>query len=249
MNVTYHKWWSPALGRDMELKVYGHAGKPAVVFPSSGGRFYDFEDNGMVDSVAHFVRDGRVVLYAVDSLDHESWLNYDIDPGRRADRHDAYERYVLEEVAPFIQSRRQDVRRLMTTGCSMGAFHAVNFHLRYPNTFDLSIGLSGLYGPRFLLGDYMDDRIYFYFPLTYLPGLEDPAYLDPLRESRVVTCVGQGPWERCDQYDSISETAALADILEDKRIPHWADFWGHDVAHEWGWWRRQLPYFFGELDL
>lgn len=249
MNVTYHKWWSPALGRDMELKVYGHAGKPTVVFPSSGGRFYDYENNGMVDSVADFVRGGRVVLYAVDSVDHESWLNHAVEPARRADRHDAYERYVLEEVIPFIQGQRRNVRRPMTTGCSMGAFHAVNFHLRYPNTFDLSIGLSGLYGPRFLLGDYMDARVYFYFPLMYLPGLEDPAYLDPLRESRVVACVGRGPWERCDQYDCIGETEALGRMLEEKRIPHWTDFWGEDVAHEWDWWRRQMPYFLGELDL
>jgi len=26
MNVEYHKWWSPNLNQDMEMKVYGHAG-------------------------------------------------------------------------------------------------------------------------------------------------------------------------------------------------------------------------------
>ena len=44
MNVEYHKWWSQNLGQDMELKVYGHTGKAVVVFSTSGGRFYQYED-------------------------------------------------------------------------------------------------------------------------------------------------------------------------------------------------------------
>ena len=37
MNREYHKWYSPRLGRDMELLVFGHAGLPVLVFPTSGG--------------------------------------------------------------------------------------------------------------------------------------------------------------------------------------------------------------------
>lgn len=249
MNVTYHKWWSRSLGRDMELKAYGKGGKPVVVFPSSGGRFFDYEDNGMVEAAAPFIHDGRVTLYAVDGVDHESWLNHGIEPWRRADRHSDYERYILEEVVPFIHDRQGSFGRLMTTGCSMGAYHAVNFLLRHPHTFDRTLGLSGLYGPHFVLGDYMDDHLYFYFPLLYVPGLNDPNYLGPLRESQVVLCVGLGAWERCDQYDCIGETGALAEMLKAKGIPVWADFWGDDVAHEWNWWQKQLPYFLEKMEI
>ena len=52
MNREYHKWFSPRLGRDMELLVFGHAGLPILVFPTSGGRFYEFEDRQMVAAVA-----------------------------------------------------------------------------------------------------------------------------------------------------------------------------------------------------
>ena len=48
MKREYHKWSSPALGRDMEMLVFGHAGMPVMVFPSSCGRFFEFEDRGMV---------------------------------------------------------------------------------------------------------------------------------------------------------------------------------------------------------
>ena len=43
MKVAYYKEFSHELNRDMEFKVYGHAGKPCIVFPAQNGRFYDFE--------------------------------------------------------------------------------------------------------------------------------------------------------------------------------------------------------------
>ena len=40
MKREYHKWYSERLGRDMELLVFGHDGLPAIVFPTSQGRFF-----------------------------------------------------------------------------------------------------------------------------------------------------------------------------------------------------------------
>ena len=48
MNREYHKWYSGRLGRDMELLVFGHAGLPVIVFPTSGGTFHEFEDRRMI---------------------------------------------------------------------------------------------------------------------------------------------------------------------------------------------------------
>ena len=47
MHIEYHKEYSHHLGRDMEFKVYGHAGKPAFVVPCQDGRFYDWEGFGI----------------------------------------------------------------------------------------------------------------------------------------------------------------------------------------------------------
>ena len=41
MKVEYYKEYSHELNRDMEFKVFGHAGKPCLVFPSQDGRFFD----------------------------------------------------------------------------------------------------------------------------------------------------------------------------------------------------------------
>src|SRR4051794_16331323 len=56
----YIKWHSPSLGRDMELLAYGHAGFPVVVFPTSGGRFFEYEDRGMISALAPKIGRGEL---------------------------------------------------------------------------------------------------------------------------------------------------------------------------------------------
>src|SRR5262245_25520952 len=73
MNREYHRWHSPSLGREMELLVFGHAGARVLVFPTSLGRFYQWEDFGMVSTLAEQLEQGWIQLYCVDSVDSESW--------------------------------------------------------------------------------------------------------------------------------------------------------------------------------
>ncbi len=79
MKREYHKWWSPELCRDMELLVFGHDGLPAVVFPTSQGRFFEFEERGMVDAVRDKLECGKLQLFCVDSVDAESWYNNGVE--------------------------------------------------------------------------------------------------------------------------------------------------------------------------
>ena len=78
MNREYHKWYSNRLGRDMEMLVFGHAGLPVMVFPTSGGRFFEFEDRDMIGAVAGRVEQGDLQFFCVDSIDMESWYNRDV---------------------------------------------------------------------------------------------------------------------------------------------------------------------------
>ncbi|MGE5255242.1 MAG: alpha/beta hydrolase-fold protein, partial [Hyphomicrobiales bacterium] len=145
MHVEQHRWRSPRLSRDMDLKVYGHWGKPFIVFPCSRGRYFDFEGMGMVSAIESFINSGKIKLFAIDSVDGESWYNWGISPAGRNDRHQAYDGYVVHEVIPFIRQHCQSPsERVMATGCSMGAYHAVNFFLKHPDLFEGTIALSGL---------------------------------------------------------------------------------------------------------
>jgi hypothetical protein len=52
MNREYQNCRSSRLGCEMEMLIFGRAGLPVLVFPTSGGRFYEFEDRGMIAAFA-----------------------------------------------------------------------------------------------------------------------------------------------------------------------------------------------------
>ena len=83
MHIEQHRWWSPRLNRDMELKVYGHWGKPFLVFPCSRGRYFDFEGMGMVAAIGGHIDSGKIKVFAIDSVDSESWYNWGVAPAER----------------------------------------------------------------------------------------------------------------------------------------------------------------------
>lgn len=234
MRIEEHNWWSPSLGHDMRLRVYGHAGKPALVFPSQGGDLREYEAFGMIEQARPWIDAGRLRVVAVDGLDRQTWIDESAPPWQRVRRYNDYDRYIMREVVPLVGPRG-----ILTTGCSMGAYHAANFFFRHPEAFDGLIALSGVYRLNLFIGDYMDDEVYHHTPLAYLPRLGEGRQLDLLRRSQIAVCVGQGAWEE----PMIEDTRALEIILRSKGIPAWIDVWGHDVDHDWPWWRKMLPHF------
>ena len=77
----------------------------------------------------------------------------------------------------------------------------------------------------------------------YFQKQEFGRALDQYRQSQIIICVGQGAWEG----PMIADAARMKEIMASKDIPCWVDFWGHDVNHDWPWWRRQFPYFLEKL--
>jgi len=244
MRVEYYNWLSTHLNQDMEIKIYGHNGIPLLVFPAQSGRFFDFENFGMIDSIYRQIDSGQVIVYCVDSIDSQSWANSNAAVSERALRHEDYVHYIVKEVVPFIRNHSTGYeQKFLLTGASMGAYHACNFFFRFPDLFNSLIAMSGLYQLSQFIGDYMDQVVYFNSPLCYLPNLEDAWYLDQFRQSKIIFSVGQGAWES----EMLTDTQAMRQILRDKEIPAWVDIWGFDVNHDWPWWRKQLPYFLDHI--
>lgn len=232
MNREYHRWYSPRLGRDMELLVHGHAGLPVLVFPSSCGRFFEFEEFGMVRTVADKLWAGHLQFFCVDSVDAESWYNRGVGPDWRIARHVQYESYVIEEVLPLIRAKN-GAERLVATGCSFGGYHAANIALRHPDLFTGFLSMSGAFDLTSFLDGFNDLNCYFNLPLQYLPNLNDSWHLDRLRHN---TCVlATGVHDQC-----WNDNELLARVLRDKGIPHRLDVWGDNAGHDWPWWQQML---------
>ena len=239
MKREYHRWSSPALRRDMELLVFGHAGARVVAFPPALGRFHDWEDRGLVGAVADRVEGGEFQLYCVDSVDAESWYARDWGPAERARRHDDYDRYLLEEVLPFSLERNKEPF-VIAAGAEFGAYHAVNFGLRHPETVDRLLGMSGLYDIRRFADGYYDEHVYFNNPVEFIANEQEPSRLEALKHQDVILAVG-----RDDPLRAGNER--LSHLLWGKDLWHALRIWD-GVAHDWPAWQRMLRLYLGGHD-
>jgi esterase/lipase superfamily enzyme len=103
--------------------VFGRPGARVLVFPSPMGRFFEWEDQGMIGALGDHLERGWIQLCCGDSVDAESWYAKWKHPADRARSHARCDRYLHDEVLPFTR-HRNDNPFLITTGASFGAYHA-----------------------------------------------------------------------------------------------------------------------------
>ena len=237
MKIEYRKHYSHHLGRDMEYKVYGHAGKPVMFIPCQAGRFWDFESFKMIDYWAKWIEAGQCIVYSVDTIDNEAWAAKGGDCRWRIQNHENWFNYICNEMVPIIKAENWN-QGIMTFGASMGAMHAANLYYRRPDLFDSCFAISGLYDNKEFFGDYCDDLVYNNCPVFYLPNMpEDHFYMDMYRNQKSIVVIGQGAWEEA----LLPSTRQLDTICRQKGIPTRFEYWGFDVNHDWPWWHKMVP--------
>jgi len=216
------------------MLVVGRTGMPVLVFPTSGGRFYEFEDCGMIGALAGQIDAGELQIFCVDSVNAESWYNQQITPWMRIARHLQYERYLLEEALPLLRELNLNSdSRLLALGCSFGGYHAVNLALRHPDLFSGFVSLSGTFDLSSFLDGFCDEECYLNLPTFYLPNLTDPWYLDHFKTSRYLLASG---WDD----PCLAQNQGLDRILTAKAIPHDFYIWETQNSHDWPTWRRMV---------
>jgi esterase/lipase superfamily enzyme len=228
MNREYHRWYSQHLGHEMELLIFGHGGAPYLVFPSSMGAFFEYEDTGMVGAVAEKLRHGVLQLFCVASADRESWYNRGAHPRQRIERALAYENYLLRDVVPLIRQRNSN--GIGVTGCSFGAYQALTFALRHPDIVMSTVAMSGSYDIHQFLDGYYDQDCYFLCPTDFLPNLEDSWYLDRYRHRKWVLTTGEH--DIC-----LRESERMSNVFAAKHISHSLHVW-QGMWHDWPWWQK-----------
>jgi esterase/lipase superfamily enzyme len=239
MHRDYQRWHSPSLQRDLELLVFGHAGARVLAFPPARGRFYDWEDHGLVAALGGHLEQGWLQLVCVDSVDAESWYAADRPPAERALRHTQYDHYLLDEVLPFT-TRQNSNPFLIVAGVDFGAYHAVNFSCRYPELVGRVLGLSGLYDLQRFTDGYDDPNVYFNNPCAFLPNEHEPERLEALQHLDLILAVGRAdPW--------CAHNEQLSGILWGKDIWHALRIW-EGRAHDWPVWQEMLRLYIGGHD-
>lgn len=240
MKRKIDSWYSPNLKRKWEIASYGDSGVPILLFPTAAADYLEYERFLLLDAIAPSVKGGKVRLFSINSINADSWLNNKVHPKYKGIVQQAYNRYVCDEVVPYIRHQCNGPVGIVTAGASLGAFHAANQLFRRPDLFDGTIAMSGVYDIRkyYDARGYHDENIYFNNPIEFLPGLNDDRYLPMLqKKERIYLLTGQGP------YESPDASRHLSRILTAKGIPHKLDIWGYDVSHDWPTWRAMMEFY------
>ncbi|MBR3622078.1 MAG: esterase [Selenomonadaceae bacterium] len=239
---------SQNLHKEMNIYVYGGGEVPMIVFPTQCAMRDNWENFGMIETLAPDIESGRIQLFTVDSVDDESFMNLWGDMDYRAIRQEAYYEYVVEELVPFVQKYNGTGVLPIAAGIDLGATQAVVAFLRRPELFGALLALSGTYDAKYYFGGWSNGTLYDNSPVDFLANISpDHKYIDMYNDKRIVLCVGQGRWED----ESRRTTSIMRDIFDAKGIHGWIDFWGYDVDHDWYWWQKQalyfLPYVLGDI--
>ncbi|SKB57596.1 esterase family protein [Dyadobacter psychrophilus] len=231
-------WYSPALNKNMDIAVYGHYGIALLMIPTAASDYLEYEQNGLIESIAPYINAGKVKVYCINSINAESWLNPYMHGYDKAVRHQLFNDYVIKEVIPFIKDTSSQNNEIIAAGASFGAMHAANLFFKHPDYIHGIIAMSGCYDLSQYTDGYYDDNVYFNSPVHYLPQLKAEWHLSMYRDSRHIHFVtGSGAYE-VPEY-----SRAISSILTSKNVPHELDIWGPDMPHEWWVWKRMLPYY------
>jgi len=222
------RWWSHDLGRDMDLLVFGHSGWPMIVFPTSLGSVFEYEDRGMVWALHEKIDAGVLRLICVSTVDSESFYANHIHPRARIQRYLAYEHYLVQDVVNFVKTTAGG-QTMGVTGCSFGAYHAFTMALRHPDVFTSCIAMGGAYDISRFLDGYGDLDSYLLSPPQFLPRLSDDWFLSRYRQNKWVLVTGEH-----DICRAATEEAAF--LLGAKQVPHSLHVWGNGSVHDWPEW-------------
>lgn len=228
---------SQHLNRVTEVLAFGHAGQPVLLFPTAGGNHTEAEDRDLIRSIRWLIEDGRVRVYCCGSVADEGWLSPGCPPAQKALLQTRFDRYLAEELVPWIFEDTGSRDRLFATGASLGAYNAVNVHARHPDLFRLTIAMSGTFDFDRWMQGHRDLDYYLNQPLQFVPNLGAGKQLELLRQGYFHIVTGRGRWE------APWESVRLGQALGGKQIPNYVDLWGTEVDHDWPSWRTMLPVF------
>jgi len=268
---------SRALKRDMSYRVYGTRGKPVVAFPTSEAHLNQWEDFGMVKALSEYIKHGDIQLYAMDSIDEETFFRLDKRKDRGIRRYEQYLKYIANEFLPSITGHAapptsRGARAISALGGGAAGGASGKNQQQYRNRHPQKALLTGC-----SMGAFHAANIYFRYPqhidsVIALSGVYTPAHfmdftrgmprsaranstldylklpIDPARRQMFRNSrLVFCTGQGPGEQEMVADTYALGERLHAQGIEAWIDFWGEDVSHDWPWWQRQIQYFLPQV--
>lgn len=236
MKRDFFSWYSPSLQKEMPIVGYGDYGFALLLIPTAAADYLEYERFQLMDTLAPYINSGKVKVFSINSINNESWLNNDMQGEHKAIRHNQFNKYIFDEVVPFIKANTSSETPIITCGASFGALHSMNLFLKRPDLINGVIAMSGVYDLTEYTKGFYDNQVYFNSPCHYIPNLTEEWTLNTIRSSRHIHILsGKG------DYEDPQASRNFSGVLNTKGIPHELDVWGHEWKHDWPTWRAMLP--------
>ena len=233
-------WYSPALGKEMPVAVYGHYGFALLLIPTAAADYLEYERFELIDAIAPFIEAGKVKVFSINSINTESWMNYGLEGRQKVVRHQQYNDYVFNEVLPFLRTHTSADTPVITGGASFGALHSANLFFKRPDIINGCLSMSGVYDLTEYSRGYYDEDVYFNSPIHYIPNLTDHGLLEQIRRSHHIHLLtGSG------EHEDPEANRRFGGVLYNKSINYELDIWGPEWRHDWPTWRAMLPHYLG----
>ena len=216
-------WWSPSLGCNKSLTVYGVSGTPVILIPDKEG-----VESGIINRLSYQLANGHNQVFCINQTLEEGLNNQEQKPDLRIIKNNQFESYLIEEVIPRIHKENSNPF-IILAGLGLGAYYATNFALKHPADFGKLIAISGIFNIRSFFYPFYNDDIYYNNPIDYLPNLTDRTYLENIHKMDIRFATG-------NEDPNLEETYRICHILQQKSVSYQLDIWNENdpnVENHW----------------
>ena len=206
MKEEHFKWYSPNLDAEIEMLVFGHAGYPVILFPTSMGSYHENKDQGLIESARWYIEQGLIQIFCPGSIDKDSFYNKKIHPEQRIKNHTWYDKMICHEIVERVRNNTS-AGKVAVAGCSFGGYQALNFAFRHPGYVGHLFSMSGSFSIKSFMDGHWDNNVYFNNPEDYIQGVNDPEIWN------MDIVLGTSNWDIC-----LDANLKLSSILSHRNI-------------------------------
>ena len=234
MTEEYFKWHSPNLNQDVEMLVFGHAGYPVILFPTSMGSYHENKDQGLIAAAQWYLDQGLIQIFCPSSADKDSFYNKKIQPEHRISNHVWYDKMICHEIVEKVKNNTH-TGKVALAGCSFGGYHAANFAFRHPGYVSHVFSMGGAFDIKSFMDGFHNDDVFYNSPEDYLHGLNDHELWN------MDICLGTSNWDIC-----LDANLKLSNVLKQRNINHWLDI-RQDREHDWPVWKEMFAHYLSRI--
>ena len=177
-------------------------------------------------------------LLRLDGRHRDASTRSDRHPRARIERYLAYERYLLEDVVPFVQAAQRLARRSASPAAASARITRSRWRCGIPTCSRRASRWAARSTIARFLDGYHDHDAYLLCPPHFLPGLHDDWFLDRYRRNKWVLVTGEHDICRGDTEQAAALLGAQGHPAQPARLgPRLASTTGRSGGR----WRRFIP--------